>query len=419
MVGPWPRRHLVVGLSFLGCVIAYTDRVNISVAAVAMKEHLGWSQTQKGLVLSAFFIGYMLCMFVAGLLATRFGGKRVAVGAAFIWSIFTLLTPVAATASISVLIGTRIFMGMGEAGLFPSTYELFGRWVPLSERARAAGRFMSGIPLGTVIGLAVSAWLVDRYGWPAPFYFFGMTGLVWMLVWIFSVKDDPRDDHRVGADERRLLDDLRRVEAPSRLNVPVRRLLLRRPVFAVIAGQFASVWTLNVLLSWLPSYFRDVQHLSIANAGIFSAAPWLTMALAVNLAAAASDRMIRRGANVTSVRKLMQCGGLLSSAAFMLVTRGANTPAAALLLLVGATASLGITWCGFGPGNLDIAPRHGGVMVGFTNTVCQIPGIVGVGITGWLVDATGTYSAAFALAAAISVLGALVFASLFDARPLV
>src|SRR5690242_7591896 len=50
----WQRRHVVVALTFLGCIVAYTDRVNISVAAVAMKEHFGWSQTQKGFVLSAF-----------------------------------------------------------------------------------------------------------------------------------------------------------------------------------------------------------------------------------------------------------------------------------------------------------------------------------------------------------------------------
>jgi ACS family sodium-dependent inorganic phosphate cotransporter len=415
----WPRRHLIVALSFLGCVIAYTDRVNMSVAAVAMKEHFGWTQTQKGMILSAFFVGYMLCMFVAGMLATRFGGKRVAAVSVLVWSVFTLLTPLAAAMSIPALIGARMAMGMGEAGLFPSTYELFGRWVPRLERARAAGRFMSGIPLGTVIGLAVSAWLVERCGWSSPFYFFGVIGLAWMLAWILTVRNDPRDDRKVGADERRLLDVLRGAQAPAAQRVPLRRLLLRWPVFAVIAGQFSSVWTLNLLLSWLPSYFRDVQRLSIANAGMFSAAPWLTMAIAVNLGAALSDRMIRNGASVTNVRRLMQCGGLLASAGFMLATRDAHTPLAALVMLIGATAALGFTWCGFGPGNLDIAPRHGGIMVGFTNTVCQIPGIVGVSVTGWLVDVTGTYSAAFALAAAISVAGALVFAVLFDARPLV
>ena len=198
--------------------------------------------------------------------------------------------------------------------------------------------------------------------------------------------------------------------------MPLRRLLCRWPVFALVTGQFASAWTLYVLMSWLPSYFREVQGLDIANAGLFSAAPWLAMAVAINLAASLSDRMIRGGMNVTSVRKLMQCGGLIASAGFLLATRGAHTPAAALMLLIGATGALGVTWCGFAPGVLDIAPRHCGVMVGFTNTVGQIPGIVGVAVTGWLVDITGTYSAAFVLAAAISVTGALVFGSLFSAR---
>jgi ACS family sodium-dependent inorganic phosphate cotransporter len=420
LIGPWPRRHVVVGLTFVGCIIAYTDRVNISVAAVAMKEHFGWSQTEKGVVLSAFFVGYMLCMFIAGLLAARLGGKRVAAGAVLVWSVFTLLTPLAAAISIPTLIGTRIGMGMGEAGLFPATYELFGRWVPLNERARAAGRFVSGIPLGTLIGLSASAWLVGRYGWSAPFYVFGLAGLFWLIVWVGQVKNDPRDDARVGADERGLLEVLRRGDSPQRNeHLQLRRLLFRWPVLALVAGQFASAWTLNVLLSWLPSYFRDVQGLSIANAGLFSAAPWLAMAAGVNAAASLSDSLIRRGASVTNVRKLMQCGGLIASAACLVATRGAHTPVAALLLLIGATGALGCTWCGFAPGNLDIAPRHSAVLVGFSNTIGQIPGIVGVAVTGWLVDVTGSYSAAFVLAASVSALGALLFGCLFNARPLV
>jgi MFS transporter, ACS family, solute carrier family 17 (sodium-dependent inorganic phosphate cotransporter), other len=162
-----------------------------------------------------------------------------------------------------------------------------------------------------------------------------------------------------------------------------------------------------------------VQGLSIANAGLFSAAPWLAMFVATNVTAMLSDRMIVRGASVTSARKLMQCLGLLASAAFLLAIREAHSPGAALLLLCAATSALGCTWCGFAPGLLDVAPRHSAVIYGFSNTFATIPGIVGVAVTGWLVDVTGTYAAAFMLTAAVSVAGALVFALLFDARPLV
>ena len=68
---------------------------------------------------------------------------------------------------------------------------------------------------------------------------------------------------------------------------------------------------------------------------------------------------------------------------------------------------------------LDIAPRHGAVLFGFGNTFATIPGIVGVAVTGWLVDVTGTYTAAFALTAIVSAAGALIFGHLFDARRIV
>ena len=173
-----------------------------------------------------------------------------------------------------------------------------------------------------------------------------------------------------------------------------------------------------MLLSWLPSYFHDVQRLSIASAGIFSAAPWLAMFIASNVAAVLTDRMILRGVSVSTTRKVMECGGLLISAGFLLLLREVHTPAIALALLCVATAALGMSWSGFAPSFLDVAPRHGALLYGFSNTFATIPGIIGVKVTGGLLDVTGTYSAPFLLAAAVAGLGAVVFALFFEAREL-
>jgi ACS family sodium-dependent inorganic phosphate cotransporter len=417
VIAHWPRRHVVVGLTFLGCVIAYTDRVNISVAALAMKEHFGWSQTEKGFVLSAFFVGYFLFMFVSGLLAARFGGKRVLGCSVAAWSIFTLLTPLAATLSLPALLVARIGMGIGEAAMFPAAFDLFGRWARSTERARAVARLYSGIPIGTLIGLSGTGWIIGRFGWPMAFYAFGVAGLLWVIIWFQQVHDDPATDPRVGPEERALL--LKTGSGARSIDkMPLRRLLLQTPVLAIVAAHFATAWSLYVLLSWLPSYFRDVQGLSVANAGLFSAAPWLAMFGVTNLAAIVSDRMIERGVNLTTTRKLMQCAGLVLSAAFLLLIRQAHSPASALVLMCAATSALGCTWSGFPPGCLDITPRHGAVLFGFSNTFATIPGIVGVAATGWLVDVTGTYSAAFVLTAIVSAAGALIFGFLFDAHPI-
>jgi MFS transporter, ACS family, solute carrier family 17 (sodium-dependent inorganic phosphate cotransporter), other len=415
---PWPRRHVVVGFTFLGCIIAYTDRVNISVAALAMKEHFGWSQTEKGFVLSAFFVGYFLFMFVAGLLATRFGGKRVLGYSVAAWSIFTFLTPLAATLSLAALLVVRVGMGIGEAAMFPATFELFGRWVPPTERARAVARVYSGIPIGTLIGLMGTGWVVGRFGWPMAFYAFGVAGLLWVIAWFQQVQNDPAADRRLGQEERALLLQTGSATGPVD-RLPLRRLLLHTTVSALVAAHVATAWSLYVLLSWLPSYFRDVQGLSVANAGLFSAAPWLAMFAVTNLAAVVSDRMIERGWRLTTTRKLMQCVGLVLSAAFLLLIREAHSPAVSLVLMCAATGALGFSWAGFAPSFLDVAPRHGAVLFGFSNTFATIPGIVGVAVTGWLIDVTGTYSAAFVLTAVVSAAGALIFGFLFEARPIV
>lgn len=141
--GGWSRRRVLVGLCFLACFIAYTDRVNISVAAVAMREELGWSQTEKGLVLSSFFVGYMLFMYASSWLAKRYGGRNVLGLAVIAWSAFTLLTPPAAALSIPLLIAARICMGLGEAAIFPAAVELYSRWIPVTERTRAMARLLS------------------------------------------------------------------------------------------------------------------------------------------------------------------------------------------------------------------------------------------------------------------------------------
>ncbi|MBT7450816.1 MAG: MFS transporter, partial [Rhodospirillaceae bacterium] len=100
----WPKRKSVVFLSFIAIFICYIDRVNISVAIIPMAEDLGWNLRTQGFVLSSFFIGYLLLQVVGGSLADRFGGKLVLGAGVLLWSLFTILTPPAASLGLAVLI---------------------------------------------------------------------------------------------------------------------------------------------------------------------------------------------------------------------------------------------------------------------------------------------------------------------------
>src|SRR5262249_8138449 len=154
------RSNLVIVLMFVAAFLCYVDRVNISVAAMAMQERFSWSTTTKGIVLSSFFIGYLLFQIPSGWLANRLGGKRGLGLAVLWWSVCTLLTPAAAQISLSALIATRIAMGSGEGAMFPSAYGLLQQWTTAAERSRAVALLLSGVPLGTLFALSTTGWLV-------------------------------------------------------------------------------------------------------------------------------------------------------------------------------------------------------------------------------------------------------------------
>jgi MFS transporter, ACS family, solute carrier family 17 (sodium-dependent inorganic phosphate cotransporter), other len=390
----WPMYYTVVLLLCAAVFISYIDRTNISVGAVAMKAQFGWTETQKGLVLSSFFIGYIVLMVASASLANHYGGKLVLGVAVIWWSLFTALTPPAALLSLSGLVCTRIALGLGEAAVFPASMNMIGRWVPPLNRSRAVALLTSTIYLGTVFSLPMTGWLVRNYGWPVPFYAFGALGFVWAVIWFAGVRGSSG------------------IEPPfstARPAIPWGKLARSSAVWAIVVAHFCNNWSLYVLLAWLPSYFKSTFNVSITNAGLLSAAPWLTSFLMANVAGHWADYLLRSGRSATFVRKLMQTIALGGTAIFLLQLPGAGSVTAGAVLMCCATGSLAFGMAGFAPNPFDIAPRFADVIWGISNTFATLPGIVGVFVTGWLVDRTGSFSAPFFLMAGVVLLGAVVY----------
>ncbi len=407
--GSIPKRGILVLLCFLATALCYIDRVNISVAIIPMAEQFHWSNTTKGEVLSSFFIGYLLMMTPGGWLANRYGGRVVMGAALALWSLFTLLTPLAAALSFAALIAARILMGVGEAVTFPAIVALYARWLPTRERTRGISFMFAGIPAGTIIGLTASGFLVADYGWQAAFYAFGVIGLGYAVVWFWLVHGSPDVHPTIAPAERAALAGIA-AEHEDLPPVPWGKLLRMKPVWALIINHTSTTWALYLMLTWLPSYFRDVQHLAIAKSGLFSAAPWATAMLVGPVVGMVADRWVARGGNLTTVRKTMQCVAMTGMGAGFLLASQVHDANTALAVLCGTMAFYAFSSSGFACNHLDIAPRYAAALYGVTNTFATIPGIVGVAITGWLLDLTGTYTATFVLAAAVAGIGAVTWA---------
>lgn len=407
-VAALPYRYRVVLLCSLAVFVCYIDRVNISVAIIPMAADLAWSPEMQGRVLSAFFVGYLLLQVVGGRLADRYGGKAVLAGGVLCWSLFTMLTPPAAAAGFAVLIVARVLMGMGEAVTFPSIYTLYSRWIPLTERSRAVALTNSGIPLGTVFALVVTPLIVGWLGWPWAFYLFGLAGVAWYLLWRAQVSSRPGDHPHVGAAE------LRDISAgiPPRddaESVPWRRLLTCRAVWAIIVAHFCNNWSLYVLLSWLPTFINQGLGVDYASVGWVTMVPHLGSFVFLNVAGNVTDRLIAGGMPVGRVRKLMQTIGFGGIAAALLIVGHVETVWLAILVMTVGNMLAAFVTGGFSVNHMDVAPRYAGTLMGITNTAGTIPGIVGVYITGVILETTGSWALVFGVAAAVTLLGLAVY----------
>jgi len=424
----------MVLLCFFSIFICYIDRVNISVAIIPMAKQFGWSDTQRGLVLSSFFAGYMITQMLGGSLAARFGGKAVLGFGVVWWSLFTLLTPLSAMTSFPILIATRIAMGLGEGVAFPATYNLLGRWVPILERSRSAAFTLSGISMGTLFAVTVTPWVVVHYGWPAIFYLFGAFGFIWFAFWWWlggdrpaiavddvSLADGPVEqipvDQEQGGQAPAVTSSAREAEITAR--TPWRRIFSHMPVWAIIVAHFCNNWGLFVLLSWLPSYFSSQLGVNLGAVWLYVAPPWIANFLGSNFAGWLADRMIARGWAVTRVRKLMQTVGFAGPAATLITLASVNDAVTAVILLTITLGLCGASFAGFASNHLDISPQHAGVIFGISNTAASIPGIVGVALTGYLVDLSGSFASAFYVTAGVLLFGLAVYLLFGTSRRLI
>lgn len=404
-----PRRFLLVALCFAATFVCYIDRVNISVAIIPMAEALHWDASRQGLVLSSFFVGYLLTQVVGGRLADRFGGKVVLATGVLWWSLFTMLTPVAAMGGFTALIAARIAMGLGEAVTFPSVYTLYSRWLPAQERARAMAINNSGIPVGTIFALIVTPPIVAHFGWPWAFYIFGMVGVVWALLWWRLTASSPEQHGAISQTELEYI----RSHAPARTAATrtpsIREFLKHGPVWAIMVAHFCNNWSLYVLLSWLPTYVNKGLGVDFASIGWYTMIPSVMSFLFVNVAGAVADKLIKRGMDVGRVRKLMQTIGFGGIALALMVVGEVQSAPMAIAIMAAGSAVGGFVIGGFVVNHLDIAPHSAGTLMGITNTVATIPGIIGVYVSGLILEWTGSWALVFQVTAGVTLFGLLFY----------
>src|SRR5205809_2206256 len=202
---PTPSRNFLgptTVVLFMLCLmyaITYIDRVNVSTASAVFRKDLNLSNTQVGLIFSAFAYPYLVFQIIGGWVGDRFGARRALTIAGVIWASATVLMGL--VGGLASMLTTRVLLGFGEGATFPVATRAMADWTPASGRGFAQGITHSAARLGNALTPPLVAWLIALVTWRGSFVIMGILSFAWTIAWVWYFRDNPRDHAAITAEE--------------------------------------------------------------------------------------------------------------------------------------------------------------------------------------------------------------------------
>ena len=271
---------VMVGINFLN----YLDRYILPAVATKIQGEFHLTDSQVGLLGSAFLLVYAVATIPFGIWADRGVRKTVVAVGVTIWSLATLVTGLAR--NYVQLFTARAILGIGEASYYPAGTALLGDYFRKEGRARAMSIWAAGTAVGIAVGFAGGGIVASRLGWRTAFYMTAVPGLVFAVL-AFGLREPLR-----GAAEA--LGPQTRTAAPITWRTFAR--LLEIPTLrATIAAETALFFVLGGAAFWLPTFLSRRFGLGTGAAGTLAGGVLVVGLLAGSLLGGTiADRLTRR-----------------------------------------------------------------------------------------------------------------------------
>ncbi|MFD1428325.1 ACS family hexuronate transporter-like MFS transporter [Kroppenstedtia sanguinis] len=397
-------KTIVIVMLFLAGVINYLDRSALSIAAPFIQEDIHLTATQMGIVFSSFSIGYAIFNFLGGMASDKFGAKMTLFVAMIVWSLFSgALVLVVGFLSLIIV---RIIFGMAEGPLSATINKMVNNWFPPENRASVVGLANSGTPLGGAIAGPIVGYIAIAYGWRYSFIAIMFIGLIWALVWFKVVKEKPKNTVKKAP--------LANEEAAEKPVVETGHSLIyylkQKTVLFTAFAFFSYNYILFFFLTWFPSYLVEARGMNVKDMSLVTVIPWILGFLGLALSGIVSDFLYKRfndkGILFSRKAVLVSCLFLsavcIGCAGIVTTTVGAVSLVALSVFFLYLTGA--IYWAII---NDVVEQKRVGSVGGFMHFISNIAGIIGPTLTGFLVDKTGAFSAAFLLAGGLAVVASL------------
>jgi MFS family permease len=380
------KRFLVLIILFLSWVLGNFDKIAITVAAIPITKEFSLSPQQMGLIMSSFYLSYSIMTLLGGVLADKFGHRRVLMTIMVLWSGFTALTSAAWNLSSMVVI--RFLFGAAEGGFSPASSVTIAEVFPKEERGRAKSFLVSASVLGMALGGLVTAAIVTKYNWHMAFILFGILGAILSVLFYMFIRE-----HKGDA-----------AAAQTGNKISLKQAFATPLVFQLGLIYFGAGITNYGLSSWLPSYWVNVRGLSMMEMGAMTAVPFVFMFLSMQVSGYVLDKFL------VGREKFAILGGALGVALFMFFVMNATTTLEAVIYL-----SLTYTSMSFISATVFVLPlkylpmQMIGSATGFINFMQQAAGVVAPATMGFLITRyAGSYTPVFLFVIAIILVSAAV-----------
>lgn len=395
-------RWMICALLFFATTINYIDRQVLGILASPLQKELGWSESEYGLIATAFTGAYAVGLIIVGRLMDALGTRKGFSLAIVFWSVAAMGHALARSAfGFGV---ARFALGLGEAGNFPASIKTVAEWFPKKERALATGIFNSGSNVGAIIAPLVVPWIAINYSWQWAFIVTGAIGFIWLVFWLIIYRK-PEEHPRLSKSE---LAYIQSDPAEPTVKIPWARLLPHRQTWAFAAGKFFTdpIWWF--FLFWLPKFLNETYNLNLSGLGL----PLVIIYLAADVGSIGggwlSSTLIKQGWSINAGRKTAMLVCALCVVPIIFAARASNLWVAVALISLATAAHQG--WSA----NLftlvsDTFPRRAvGSVVGIGGFAGSVSGMLIATATGFLLEWTGSYVLIFIIAASAYLFALLV-----------
>lgn len=379
-------------------LLAYLDRVNVSVAALQMNADLGFSPTVYAIGSGIFFVGYFLFELPSNWFLVRVGARRWIARIMISWGLLAAGT--AFVAGRDSFYAMRFLLGVAEAGFLPGMVLYLSRWFPARQRTLVMGTFFLGVPLSFVVGAPLSGALLGLSnvfgiaGWKWLFLVEGVPTILLGVLCLHVLTDSPADAAWLQPAERSWLIGVLQAEEAERAGTGSGGFLSALHVPAIWAFGAAYIG-INMgiygISLWLPQIIKQFGHTDFAT-GLMSALPYLLAAVVMVLWARHSDHMGERRWH--AVIPCLICSAGLGASAFL------DNPTLAYLALmlaaVGIMTSMANFWA-LPTGMLAGSAAAGGIA--FVNSIGNLGGFGGSYLVGYLWESSHSFRLALVLLA--------------------